>query len=62
MTVHAFVDESRHGSRYFVAAAIARPQNLRPLRRDLRSLLLPGQRELHFKKEKEPRRQPFLQT
>jgi hypothetical protein len=55
MTVHAFADESRRGSTYYLAAAIAEPVNLRPLRRDLRGLLLPGQRELHFKREKEPR-------
>lgn len=55
MPVHAFADESRRGCRYTVVAAIAMPRNLRHLRRDLRGLLLPGQRELHFKKEKEPR-------
>ncbi|HEV8560623.1 MAG TPA: DUF3800 domain-containing protein [Actinophytocola sp.] len=55
MTVHAFVDESRRGSTYILAAAIAEPVNLRLLRRDLRGLLLPGQREIHFKREKEPR-------
>jgi hypothetical protein len=56
MTVHAFVDESRRGSQYIVAVAIAEPANLRYLRRDLRLLLLPGQRELHFKAEQDPRR------
>lgn len=56
MTVHAFVDESRRGSRYTVAAAIAEPGNLRLMRRDLRALLRPGQRELHFNNEKDPRR------
>lgn len=55
MTVHAFADESRRGSTYYVAAAIATPANLQHIRRELRSMLLPGQRELHFKKEKEPR-------
>jgi hypothetical protein len=55
MTVHAFVDESRRGCVYLVAAAIAEPANLRLLRRELRGLLMPGQRELHFKREKEPR-------
>jgi hypothetical protein len=56
MPVHAFVDESRRGSLYFVAAAIAKPGNLRRLRRDLRGLLLPGQRELHFNDQQDPRR------
>jgi hypothetical protein len=55
MPVHAFADESRRGSVYFVAAAIAQPAHLRELRRGLRGLLLRGQRELHFKKEKERR-------
>ncbi len=56
MTVHAFVDESRRGSVYTIAVAIAQPANLRQLRRDLRGLLLPGQRELHFNDQKDPRR------
>jgi hypothetical protein len=55
MTVHAFADESRRGCTYLVAVAIAEPGQLRQLRRELRGLLLPGQRELHFKREKEPR-------
>jgi hypothetical protein len=56
MTVHAFADESRHGTTYLVAVALAHPAKLRTLRRDLRALLLPGQREVHFNNEKEPRR------
>lgn len=55
MPVHAFADESRRGSTYLIAAAIAHPADLRCLRRTLRGLLLPGQREVHFKREKEPR-------
>jgi hypothetical protein len=55
MTVHAFADESRRGTQYLIAMAIASPCDLRGLRRDLRALLLPGQRELHFKREKESR-------
>lgn len=56
MTVHAFVDESRRGFRYFVAAAIAQPTHLHTLRRDLRKLLIPNQREIHFAKEKDVQR------
>jgi hypothetical protein len=56
MPVHAFADESRRGSLYIVAAAIAMPRDLRQLRRDLRGLLLPGQRELHFNDQQDPRR------
>jgi hypothetical protein len=56
MTVHAFIDESRRGRLYLVAAAISDPASLGSLRRHMRGLLLPGQRELHFKKEKPARR------
>jgi hypothetical protein len=56
MTVHAFADESRRGSTYLIATAVAHPANLRFIRRGLRSLLLPGQRELHFNDQKDPRR------
>ncbi|HET9142790.1 hypothetical protein [Actinophytocola sp.] len=62
MTVHAFADESRHGSTYLVAVALAHPANLRCLRRDLRALLLPGQREVHFKREKEPRQRELVDS
>ncbi|HWE88369.1 MAG TPA: hypothetical protein VG317_02750, partial [Pseudonocardiaceae bacterium] len=54
-TVHAFVDESQRGSRYYLAAAIVEPARLGPTRRALRALLMPGQREIHFCKEKPPR-------
>lgn len=60
MPVHAFADESRRGSTYLVAAVIVEPAKLRHLRRDLRTLLLPGQRELHFNREKEPRRRKLI--
>lgn len=53
MNVHAFVDESRRGSRYYVAVAIVQPGHLRLLRQSLRGLLKPGQREIHFAKEKD---------
>ncbi|MGH3814146.1 MAG: hypothetical protein ACRDUV_17135 [Pseudonocardiaceae bacterium] len=54
--MHAFVDESVRGQRYLVSAALADPADLVRLRKELRALLLPGQRELHFKKEKPQRR------
>lgn len=50
--MHAFVDESARGQTYIVCAAIVDPGQLRPVRQQLRGLLLPGQRELHFKFEK----------
>lgn len=56
MSLHAFVDESARGQLYLVTAALIDPADLVRLRKELRSLLLPGQRELHFKKEKPPRR------
>jgi hypothetical protein len=59
MTVHAFVDESRRNSMYYVAAAIVVPAQLACTRKAMRALLLPGQREIHFKFEK-PQRQRYI--
>lgn len=56
VTVHAFVDESARPPRYLVSAAIVDPSQVRRLRQSMRALLMPGQRELHFKKEKPVRR------
>jgi hypothetical protein len=56
VTVHAFVDESARNGRYLIAAAIVEPAQVSRLRRSMSQLLLPGQRELHFKKEKPTRR------
>ena len=56
MTVHAFVDESARNGRYLIAAAVADPSNVRRLRQSMCQLLLPGQRELHFYREKPVRR------
>lgn len=56
MPVHAFVDESQRGKLYFVVAAIAEPASVVELRKNVRALLLTGQREIHFKKEKPARR------
>ena len=56
MPIHAFADESCRGSRYLVAAVIVMPGKLRDARRELRGLLLPGQRELHFNDQQDPRR------
>ncbi|PXY19966.1 hypothetical protein DI005_18650 [Prauserella sp. PE36] len=56
MTVHAFVDESTRTGLYLLGVTIVEPAQLRPARRELSRLLLPGARELHFKKEKPPRR------
>lgn len=60
MSVHVFVDESRRRDTYYLAAAIVQPQDLKRLRSQLRGLLFPGQRELHFYKEKLARRKMLL--
>jgi hypothetical protein len=54
--VHAFVDESQRNGLYMVAAAVVEPATVAGLRKSMRALLLPGQREIHFKKEKPARR------
>lgn len=56
MSIHAFVDESRRGNQYMMAVVQVTPEHLSPVRSKLRRLLLPGERELHFKQEKDPRR------
>jgi hypothetical protein len=56
MTVHAFVDESARPPQYLIAAAVVEPAQVRLLRQSMRALLMPGQRELHFKKERPLRR------
>jgi hypothetical protein len=56
VTVHAFVDESARPPQYLIAAAIVEPSRVRLLRQSMRALLMQGQRELHFKKEKPIRR------
>ncbi|OLF04246.1 hypothetical protein BLA60_41675 [Actinophytocola xinjiangensis] len=62
MTVHAFVDESARPPRYLVTAAIVEPANVRQLRQAMRGLLRPGQRELHFYKEKPVHRRHLADT
>ncbi|GAA0226825.1 hypothetical protein GCM10010492_26370 [Saccharothrix mutabilis subsp. mutabilis] len=62
MTVHAFVDESRRQDTYHLAAAVVHPRQLRQTRSQLRGLLFPGQRELHFKKETLPRKRLIVST
>ncbi len=51
VTVHVFVDESARQGKYLLCAAFVEPAQLAPSRRGLAGLLLPGARELHFKKE-----------
>jgi hypothetical protein len=60
VSVHAFVDESFRDGWYLLTAALVQPGDLRRLRTVLRGLLLPGQREMHLKAEKAPRRRALL--
>ncbi len=62
MTVHAFVDESARPPRYLISAAIVEPAQVRRLRQSMGSLLRPGQRELHFYKEKPVRRRSLADS
>ena len=59
MSVHAFVDESQR-DRYIICAAVVAPQDLRTVRGELRGMLLPGQRSLHFAHESPQRRRTLL--
>jgi hypothetical protein len=56
VTVRAFMDESTRGDKYLLCAVIVEPGDLKALRRHITGLLLPGQHELHFHNEKEPRK------
>lgn len=60
VTVHVFVDESRRRDTYLLAAAYVKPADLASTRRDLRQLLLPGQRELHLNRESPKRRRQIV--
>ncbi len=53
VSVHVFVDESRRGSTYLLAAALLDPPELGPSRVLLRGLRMPGERKLHFKHERD---------
>lgn len=56
---HVFIDESvRRG--YFMSAALIAPRDLAIARRRMRGLLLPGQRSLHMKDERDSRRREIL--
>ncbi|MFB9685792.1 hypothetical protein [Amycolatopsis plumensis] len=59
MTAHVFVDESKRGG-YLVTAAAVFPHDLGRARQAVRSLVLPGQRRLHFTHESDNRRKQIL--
>lgn len=54
-----FVDESKTKG-YTMVAALVVPGDVARLRRDVRSLVLPGQRRIHFTKEQPERRRLIL--
>lgn len=61
MGAHIFVDEAKL-RQYIVVAAFVEPRRLAPMRQAMRMLLLPGQRRLHFTKERDDRRRAILST
>jgi hypothetical protein len=54
------MDESARDRQYFLCVAVVDPGELWTLRKQLNCLLLPGQRELHFKQEKVTRRRTLV--
>ena len=58
--VHAFADESVRDRLYLVSAALVAPTEVHRLRVVMRGLRLPGQREIHLKTEKAPRRHQLV--
>jgi hypothetical protein len=55
-----FVDESYRNGRYLLTAVAVQPSDLRRLRKVVREMLMPGQRELHLKAENPRRRRTLL--
>ena len=60
MTAHAFVDESQRGRFYLVCVVLVDPGDLPAVRAELRTMLMPGQRRLHFVNERARRRRLLL--
>lgn len=60
VSLHAFVDESRRNNTYLLAVALVSPGELARFRKVLRGLLMPGQHELHCKKETPSRRKAIV--
>lgn len=56
---HVFVDESKRGS-YYVAAAAVAPASAGETQRSIRRLTRPGQRRIHFKSENDSSRRALL--
>jgi hypothetical protein len=58
--VYAYADESIRPGRYLMSVVVVEADAVGALRRRTRSLLLPGQRRLHFQKESARRRKELL--
>jgi hypothetical protein len=56
----AFVDESLRPGRYFLGCVVIEGRIAGSVRRQVRKLLLPGQRRLHFQEESDQRRRQVL--
>ncbi len=61
MSTRLFVDETK-AKGFVVVAAVAQESNLDTLRRQLRPLILPGQRSLHMNAERDSRRRAIADT
>ena len=61
MTSHAFIDESVRGPNYCLCATLVPGHGLAAARSHMRSLLISGQRRLHFASESPRRRKALLQ-
>ena len=59
MSGQVFVNESKQRD-YLLVAAMVMPGDLAGARRDLRTLVMPGQRRLHMKKESDARRSAII--
>ena len=55
MSRHVFVDETKHRG-YVLVASVAMSEELEPLRRVVRGLILAGQRRVHMKDENDSRK------
>jgi hypothetical protein len=60
-TLHVFVDETKARD-YIMVAAVVLAGDLRAIRRELNDLLLPGQRRLHMKAERDARKRALADT
>lgn len=57
-----YLDESKRGNRYLLAATYVEPSAAVDIRRVLGRLVLAGQRRLHFKSESDRRRRELLSS